>query len=120
MAYNKFKNDKENDSDCESDYWESNVIWLDPGQVWEKPANKIGYLTNASSTFVGECENSRCVLCAEDWSGSVCLCCLFKSHPTQVMKAIWRGDQDVTFANHGNHPMAISILTRSVSMCTFD
>ena len=112
-----FSNNVAEDSDSDADYWESKFVRLDPERAWTKPPQNVVYLTNVTTYCKPEDpDDLRGVLIAENWTGSICLCCLFKSSPSQIMRLIWRSDQEVTFVNHGNYPITLSLLIKSISV----
>jgi hypothetical protein len=103
----------EEDSDSREDSWESKVVRLDPDATWSKPPHTALLLTSASICLSpGDPPDRQGVLVAETFTYSVSICVLLKNIPVQRLKLVWRPDQDITFTNHGNRFITITLLTK--------
>lgn len=105
------------DQESETEEWENEFVRLRPGNIWQKPSQKIVVLTNVSiSCTENDPDDVKGILIAELWGSPVSLAVLFKHRPSQVMNLVWRIDQNVNLINRGNHPITISLLTKSISI----
>ncbi|KAK8881443.1 hypothetical protein M9Y10_004179 [Tritrichomonas musculus] len=105
------------DQDSETEEWENKFVRLRPDSIWQKPPQKIVVLTNVSiSCTENDPDDVKGILVAELRGSSISLAALFKHRPSQVMNLVWRMDQNVNFSNRGNHPITISMLTKSISI----
>lgn len=106
--------------DQESSYteeWENEFLRLRPGSSWQKPSQKIVVMSNVSiSCTENDPDDVKGILVADLWGSSISLAALFKHRPSQVMNIVWRIDQNVNLVNKGNHPITVSLLTKSASI----
>ena len=109
----------EDESDSDSDYWETHAVTLRPDGIWEKPARKICVLTGAvlaKRNAPGDDPFGRGILKGENWQGSFYLCVLLKSRPSQQMRLVWRPDQEINLINCGTLPITITVLLKPSSV----
>lgn len=107
----------DDDQESDTEGWKSELVRLRPGSIWPKPHQKIVVLTSVSiSCTENDPDNVKGILIAESFGSSTSLAALFKHCPSQVMNLVWRIDQNINLANRGNHPITISLLTKSMSI----
>ncbi|KAK8837747.1 hypothetical protein M9Y10_036282 [Tritrichomonas musculus] len=107
------------DSDSSSsdmEYWENELVYLRPKQVWYQPFYKTCYLTNISFTVKPEkAEYAHAILQCYIDDNPVTLCSLYPNKPSQKMNIVWAPDQKIRLVNIGNHPVTLNILVRKLS-----
>ena len=107
------------DSDSSSsdmDYWENEMVYLHPKQVWNQPLFKACYLTNISITVKPEKVDSACAVLQCYMNDTlITLSTLYPNKPSQKMHVIWSADQNIRLINTGNHPITLSILLKKLT-----
>lgn len=108
------------DSDSSSsdmDFWENEMVYLRPKQVWNQPLFKSCYLTNSSITVSPEkAEDAHAILQCYTNGTLITLCSLYARKPSQKMAVVWSADQSIRLVNTGNHPITLSILVKKLSI----
>ncbi|KAH0785849.1 hypothetical protein GPJ56_010249 [Histomonas meleagridis] len=104
----------ESDSDNESG-WDSTVLYIQPNQIWTKPAGAYLFISNAS--IVADPVNSssaHAVLRACVDNKMATLCSLFPKRSSQTMRLIFQADQNTFLLNTGNFPISLCVLLKGV------
>lgn len=104
-------------SNSDMDYWENELVYLQPKQEWNKPLFKTCYLTNSSITVKPEiAEEVHGILQCFMNGILITLCSLYARKPSQKMCVVWPSGKSIRLVNTGNFPITLSILVKKMSV----
>ena len=109
--------DIDTSSDYEGSCWENEIVYLRPHQSWMKPFSKRAVLTNVCMTAPREAqESAHGVITAVTDDKETVIASLFPHNSSQVMRLVWRADQELYLKNIGNFAMTLNLLLKDDSM----
>lgn len=92
-------------------------MYVRPHQSWMKPFGKRAVLTNVCMTVPQEKqEGAHGVITAVTDDKETVIASLFPHNSSQVMRLVWRADQELYLRNTGNFAMTLNLLLKEEAM----